>query len=153
MTTEIPKDANELLMSAGVKSAKFHTIGDTVSGEIIKPPTVQQMRDFESNEPLFYEDGNPKLQIVVTLQTDEHEDDEDDGIRNLYMKPVMQSAVRTALSKAGVRKLEVGGRLTVTYSEDRPNQNKRLKPTKLFKASYIPPAKSPNADGELDVEV
>jgi hypothetical protein len=150
--TEVEIDANDLLMSAGVPSAKFKSIGDSVSGVIVKPPVVQQMRDYETNEPLFYEDGNPKRQIVITLQTEDCEDDDDDGVRNLYCKAQMQTAIRVALRKAKVRKLEVGGTLTVTFSSEIPNANKKMKPTKQFKASYIPPETDPHAE-PADVEV
>lgn len=147
------KDANELLMSAGVPSAKFPEIGATVSGRIIKKPVVQQMRDFETNEPLTYEDGNPKQQIVITLETNLSEDDDDDGVRNLYAKAQMQAAIRAAVRKSGARGLEVGGQLTVTYHADRPSQNRRMKPTKLFKAAYIPPNESDTESEKDDVTV
>lgn len=151
--TDVEPDANDLLMSAGVPSAKFKDIGDSVSGVIVKPPVVQQMRDYNDNTPLFYEDGNPKRQIVITLQTDDSEDDEDDGVRNLYAKPQMQGAIRVAVRRSKAKKLEVGGRLTVTFSSEIPPPNKKMQPTKVFKASYIPPENPPVDSAADDVSV
>jgi hypothetical protein len=146
-------DANDLLMGAGVPSVKFKAVGDTVTGEIIRKPSVQQMRDFKDNSPLFWDDGNPKLQIIITLATDDIDPtvDNDDGVRNLYAKAQMQAAIGSAVRKAGAKRLEQGGRLTITFVREVENPNKKMNAQKVFSASYIPPSANGTTDSNLEV--
>ena len=139
-------NANDLLMGGGVKSATFPNgaYGHTVAGTITQPPTTSQQRDFDSGELLTWSDGNPKMQIVVTLQTDQRDpsDPDDNGMRVLYIKAssAMQRAVRDAVKASGAKGLEVGGVLAVRYDRDEPNSKGRGNPKKIYSAAYTPPA-------------
>src|SRR5690606_22991843 len=110
-------DANQLLMGSGVRSIKWreHQIGHTVIGTITEPPKVEQMKKYQSDELDFWPSGDPKMQIVVVLQTELRDDDEDDGRRRLYIEPRMMSPVRDAVKAAGAKGLEVGGRLAIRW--------------------------------------
>jgi len=110
-------DANQLLMGSGVRSIKWreHQIGHTVIGTICEPPKVEQMKKYQSDELDFWPSGDPKMQIVVVLQTELRDDDEDDGRRRLYIEPRMMSSVRDAVKAAGAKGLEVGGRLAIRW--------------------------------------
>ncbi len=108
-------DANALLMGGGVKSAKFDILGTVVMGAITEPPKAQQMKKYQSEELDFWPSGDPKMQIIVTLQTDLREDAEDDGRRNLFIVPRMMHVVRDAVRKVHAPGLEVGGRLIVKW--------------------------------------
>lgn len=136
--------ANDLLMGGGVKSAAFpdQQYGTTVGGPIVRPPTVSQQRDFDTNAPLTWDDGSPRLQIVVHVQTDQRDpaDPQDDGVRAFYIKAQMQQAVRDAVRAAGAKGLDVGGHLHITYTRDEPNSRGRGKPKKVYSARYVPPA-------------
>lgn len=145
MTAPAPQkqyDPNAFLMGGGgAKSAKFTTIGDTVGGRITAEPTVQQQTKYKTGEPLFFDNGDPKMQLVVKVQTDLREDAEDDGVRALYLKggfkrDTTQKAVADAVRAAGAQGLSVGGELHLTLvhiegvGQDAP---------KSFTARYTPP--------------
>lgn len=134
-------DANTLLMGGGVTSAKFPTIGTTVTGQIVRPPEARQQTDIKDGTPLTFANGDPRMQVVVQLQTTERDpqDGEDDGIRGLYIKGNMLNAVREAVRKVGAKGLETGGTLSVTYTGDGERKNKAFDPPKLYAATYLPP--------------
>ncbi|WP_435279280.1 hypothetical protein [Streptomyces sp. 1222.5] len=131
--------ADDFLMGGGVPSAKFPTVGHSVSGRITEKPTVEQQRNYEDDKLKFWDDGKPMMQLVVTLATSERdpENPEDDGARRLYVKGYMKNAVASAVRAAGARGLEVGGILTVTYSGDGEKKNVKFNAPKLFTAQYV----------------
>jgi hypothetical protein len=146
MSTQLD-EANEFLLAGGVASAKFETVGTTVSGSICRPPEVQQQREIDSGKPKYWDDGKPRQQIVVHLQTTARDPavEDDDGIRALYVRGNMLRAVREAVRKAGA-KLEVGGVLTVTYTGDGERKAAGFNPPKLYTAAYVPAAQAAVAD-------
>jgi hypothetical protein len=87
------------------------------------------------------------MQIVVQLQTDERDpaNDADDGVRGLYIKANMLSAVRTAVRAAGATGLDVGGRLSVTYTGDGQPKRRGGKAPKEYTAAYAPPPSNANS--------
>lgn len=139
--TQAPS-ADDFLMGGGVTSAKFPTIGTTVTGRITERPTVEQQKDYTTGEAKFWDDGSPQMQLVVTLATAERDpaNPDDDGARRVYVKGQMKTAVAQAVRTAGARGLEVGGVLTVTYARDGVAKNPRYSPPKNFDASYTPAA-------------
>jgi hypothetical protein len=141
MTAPTQHDPNKFLMGSGVKSAKFETVGTTIGGRIVTEPTVQQQTKYKTGEALFFDNGDPKLQLVVKVQTDLREDPDDDGVRGLYLKggykrPTTQKAVADAVRNAGAQGLSIGGELYLTLThiegtgQDAP---------KSFTARYVPP--------------
>lgn len=142
-STITPPDPMSLLMGGGVRSATFDNVGDRVSGEITAVETTQQT-DPQTGAPKTWDDGSPRWQIVVTIQTGERIDDEDDGRRKLYIKGSMkyastQKAVVDAVKAAGAKTLEVGGTLALAYTGDGERTNRAFNPPKLYQAAYKPP--------------
>ena len=135
-------DANSWLMSGAVPSAKFDAHGDTVKGTITETPELRQQTDFDSGDPLFWDDGKPKMQLVVTLATDQRDpsNPEDEGTRRLYVKGKMQQAVASAIRKSGAKGLEVGGTLTIAYIGDDEPKKRGMSGAKLYSAEYASPA-------------
>jgi hypothetical protein len=138
-------DSNDFLMGGGGASAKFDQVGDTIAGTIVSTEVRQQTK-LEDGTPLTWENGDPRMQLVVTLQTDAHDDTDDDGKRALYVKgsksPGSQSlhdAVRAAVQGARAKGLEVGGTLTVSYIGDEPSKTRGFNPRKLYSATYAAP--------------
>lgn len=140
--------ANEMLMSGGIPSAKFDQIGTTLTGTIATPPEVQQQRDFTTGELLTWDDGSPRQQIRVVLETDERDpaDPYDDGQRALYIKSGLMKAVRTAIRASGSKGLEVGGKLTVKYVGDGEPPKRGMNPPKQYQVVY----EAPSAPGVVD---
>lgn len=141
MTQQQQNGADDFLMGGGAPSAKFGSVGDTHSGPITERPTVVQQRDFEDGELKLWNDGNPMMQLVVTIQTANRDPQivDDDGTRRLFVKGAMKAAIQQAVKASGAKGLEVGGILTVTYTHDGEAKG-RLNPPKQFRAEYVPSA-------------
>lgn len=143
--------AAEFLLGSGAKgkSASFPAIGASITGTITRPAEVKQQIDPDDNKPAVWDNGDPKWQIVVTLQTDQRNPEivDDDGVRFLYVKgskdPASQSmhaAVAGAVGAAGATELEVGGKLTVTYIADGVKPSPTRTAPKKYTATYVPAA-------------
>lgn len=144
-------DPNAFLMGSGARSASFKEHGDRIWGTIISSE-MRQQTDFDTGQLLFWDDGKPRMQVVVTLMTDLHEDDDDDSLRAVYIKGEMQKAVRGALVKAGVRGIEDGGKLLVQYTGDGEPKRKGMSGAKLYYAKYEPPVKMTELPDQPDGE-
>jgi hypothetical protein len=128
------------LFDTSTKAIKFATIGDTVTGEIMGAPFQQQRTKFGTNQPDFYDNGDPKMQILITLGTTLREDTEDDGTRTLYVSSSAQKkAIGAAIRQADAADIETGGVLTVTFTGFDPQSKNPANPAKLYTASYAPP--------------
>lgn len=139
-------EANDFLNAQGGRSAfpDGTGIGAKVTGKIIAAKK-QQQTDIKGN-PRFFDSGEPMMLLVIDLQTAERVDDDDDGVRRLYVKggnytavegegQSMRDAIRDAVKKAGA-KFDIGGELTVLKSgigEKKPGQSAPW----LYKAKYV----------------
>lgn len=123
----------------GGKAAKFPTVGTGITGTItaVHPPEPQ--RDFETGQ-----DIPGKTQVRIELQTELRDPDIefDDGSRTLYVRGWMKGAIGDALRKAGAQEPKIGGRLTVTYSEDGAPPRPGLRGPKKYTAEYVAPQAS-----------
>jgi len=136
MSIQTADSVNDLLNGGGgPPSFKFDKIGDTAKG-VITDLNTSQVRDFTSNELKVYDDGNPIMQIVITIRQD------DDEEARIFVKPSAKVAIREAVQKAGAKGLEKGGRIAVKYSDDEAPEKRGLNPKKLFTAQYEAPTKS-----------
>jgi hypothetical protein len=123
--------------SPGGKAAKFplDAPGTTVEGVITRVHPPEPQVDFDTQQPI-----PGKLQIRIEVQTQQHDDNDDDGIRTLYVRGWMTGAIGDALRKQGVAEPEVGAKLAVTYTGTGPSKRPGLSGPKLFTASYTPSA-------------
>lgn len=131
-----------------VPSANLKEVGNKVVGTITELD-VTQARKFGTQDLDFWEDGKPKEQLVVTLQTDERDPtiEEDDGRRRIYA--LQPSELLRTIAAASVDKgtpLAVGGRLAVIHTGTKPHEKPGFNPIKLYDAAYDPPAQSAAAD-------
>jgi len=135
------QQANDIIMGGGAPAAKFTHIGAIVKGTITDLSS-SQMTDIKTKERKFWNDGNPMMQAIITLQTDECDPQisNDDGKRRLFVSSkAMREAIKAAVERTGQRELVVGGELGVQYTGDGvPEPN--LSPPKLYAADYRPPA-------------
>jgi hypothetical protein len=138
-------DANSFLMGGGgAPTAKFPTPGTVVGGRITEPPKVEQQRDIQTGEKKFWADGNPMMQLVVTVQTDQRDPsiEDDDGRRRIFVKGQMKNAVADAVRAAGAKGLEVGGTLHVRYTHDGTPKQRGFSAPKQYAAHYTPAAQA-----------
>jgi hypothetical protein len=152
-------EVEDFLTGGGVRSAKFENIGDMVKGVICEEPVMRDQTDIKTGEVKRFPDGNPMKQVVLTIITDPllHEDDDDDGLRRIYVKSKMTEAMRSALKKAGVRGPAEGGKIAVKFVSEIPPQKRGHSPTKVYQVWYEDPPKrldmgDPLADDELTDE-
>lgn len=134
--------ATDFLMGGGVPSAKFPSVGDTVSGRIVRVGDPVQQRDYATGQPKFWDDGSPMMQLPVEVATDQRDPSvpDDDGTRCVWIKGQLRNAVRDAVRNAGANGLQVGGTLTVTYARDGQPSKKGFNAPKEYEARYTPPA-------------
>lgn len=136
-------DYNSMLMSTGGRSCKFEAIGDTVEGTIMRIDS-RQRTEMGTGVPMTWKDGNPKMQLVIQLLTEQQEDDEDDGMRNLYVPipSALQAAIAEAVRTAGQRGVGEGGVLKVQHHGTKAAEVKGYNPQKLYRARYVAPTVS-----------
>lgn len=137
--------AEALAKSSGAPQAfkKDDQPGKTVTGRI----TDVDMMDVRSyDDPTKVEtwnDGNPKQQVVVTLDTDlRDEGADDDGRRRIYIKwwGEQKKALVAAVRAAGDADLRRGGTFKATFTGLGTTDNPRFNPPKLYQYEYTPPA-------------
>lgn len=133
----------------GAPTAKFPATGTSVTGVIKSKPKVSQQTDINGVEQ-FWPDQQPKMQIEVTVLTDERDPaiEDDDGSRRLFVKGYMMNAVSDAVTAAGVDDLHVGGTLTVTFVDTKPAKQRGHSPAKLYEAKYSPPSVLPTSTSQ-----
>ena len=92
--------------------------GDSVTGVIEKIETTQ-VTDFQTKQPAFWNDGRPKEQIHVIIQTQLRDPsvDDDDGRRSLWIKGwgIQLKAFREACRQAGVKIPKPGDTITERF--------------------------------------
>lgn len=124
-------------------------VGTSYKLKVDKAPELVQARDYESQQPAFWPDGNPK-QTVVTKVIDLGTGEE----KNLWAaKPSALFRAIGDAQKAAGGPIKGGDTLTVTFSGEKPNEkNPRLNAQKLYTVAIEPgnafaeqPAASPVA--------
>jgi hypothetical protein len=142
------------LSGGGPKALSFPTVGTSHTGTIESDPVESQQIDPATQEPKTWRDGNPMMQLVVTLATPASEDEDDDGLRRLFVKGQMRKAFQAALAEAGVDELLPGGQVTVTYTRDGEKSNPAFSAPKQYAVQYVPPkAVSTNGNGAVTATV
>lgn len=109
-------------------------VGTKFYFEVTEEPKEVQARDFDSQKPAFWPDGNPKKTIVIGVKVNGED-------RTLWApKP---SATFTAIKEAlatpqGIQPIKVGGKGSIEftgYGKAEAGKN----PQKLFKVEYTAP--------------
>jgi len=147
-------DVMSFFMGGGSPTAKFETVGTMIKGLVLSEELVQ-CTDPETQKPEVWDNGQPKMQVILTLQTElsDPEIEEDDGKRRVFAKSYMKTAIREAVkaSKYKGRSL-VGGELAIKYSANGKKSKPAFSPPKLYEAKFVPPsimdevAKDPESD-------
>ena len=127
-----PEQMLASIESQSSKGAKFEQPGTSISG-IIENVTANQIRDFKSRQPKFFDDGQPQMQVLVTINTGVTDPmvEDDDGRRTVHIKGfgLQRRAWLQALHNAGLRKaaeVRPGDRFTATFTgfgEAKPGMN------------------------------
>jgi len=128
------------LSGGGAPAAKFAEHGATVKGTVVSAELKQQT-DPADGSVKTWQDGSPRMQVVVTLSTDERDPaiDDDDGTRRVFMKGNMLKALKDALRQAGSKTIEPGGQIAIRYTGDGEKTNPAYSAPKLYAAQYKAP--------------
>lgn len=134
------QDPNAFLKGAKMPNFKFD-VGASITG-VIKDMAVKQQIDFDTEQPKFWDDGGPMMQLVVSLATTLRDPsiENDNGMRRIYVKGKLQQAVLDAVNVTHPEGLEIGGQLTVTNTGLGEPKKKGANAPRLYSASYVPAA-------------
>ena len=118
-------------------------VGDQISGLVISAGKEQQ-RDFDSGAAMEWDDGSPRLESVVVMETDlrDPESEDDDGKRALHLRggnyeiaegsgTAGEKALLEAIQKAGIR-CEAGVKLTAKITGMAKPTGRGRNPAKLW---------------------
>jgi hypothetical protein len=148
-------------IGGGGKSWSPENLGEKIQGRI-RLVERRPQRAFGSGEELTWDDGRPRLLTYIELETELHDDDDDDGVRALYAKggrnfepqqgsgASMEVAIAEAVKAAGASSIDEGGTLVVQFSGVAKPTTRGYQGAKLFKAQYKPPVSSVKADDLFD---
>ena len=105
-------------LASGGTYLKWEHPGTTYTG-IITDVTMRQSRKYESTDLDTWDDGTPKLQVVLTIATDyrDQAQQDDDGTRmiSINLWSGQKKALVAACKAAGVGEPQVGQRFTATH--------------------------------------
>lgn len=146
-----PEDISKFINSSGAKAFTFDDIGATIVGSVVDMD-LREQTDPVSGEVKTWSNGQPRMVLVVTLQTELQEDEGDDGQRSVWLRGGNYQAVngegtssltalKDALKKAGVADLEQGGKLAMKYTGEGKASARGMNAPKLYMMSYQPPTK------------
>lgn len=115
-------DIERFLSGAGAPHFKYETVGQVHRGKVTEF-TTGQCTVFGSNpvQLATWPDGNPKMQLILTLETDERDAgiDDDDGTRRDFLpKPSAKLTALIEAIKAAGCKLEKGMLYAMQYTGD-----------------------------------
>lgn len=176
---EETREAESFLNGGSTIAAKFPKVGFTVEGTVLDW-TMRQQTDNDTREPLYWkgnkplpeseftEEGlrkaRPVMQCLLRIQSeptgitwegntyDEVPIPDDDGIRTLYLKGSLATAVGEAKKKAGTAgkpaSMEKGAYVSVTRGQDRKTGNGNYK-AHTHTAVWTPAAQNPKAQAAL----
>lgn len=116
--------------------------GEVVAGTITKAE-VRQVHDYNSSEPEFWDNGDPKLQLQVVVQTGQTDPaiENDTGERAIYIKwwGEQRQNLLAALRAADDTDVRVGGQFMAKFAGIKPNSNPRLNDVKVYEYAYEKP--------------
>ena len=106
---------DELMTAPTGRWFKFNTPGDAITGKIVGI-REQQAKEFGTGKAGYWDNGEPKLEVLFSIATDAREDGDDDGIRTVRIKGwgIQRKALRDACQKAGRAPL-VGDMMRAQY--------------------------------------
>ena len=124
---------------AAGKSMKFTTIGTSYSGVVVSSEP-RAYTDISTGKPEFWDDGNPKMQAVIGIQTAERDPsiENDDGVRYDYVKMwgKQKQAFRAAAQAAGGSPAP-GDHYSVTHTGTEPSKTRGFNDTKLYEYKIV----------------
>lgn len=107
-------------------------------GRILRKEESQQTK-MGTGELMFYTDNKPKMQLILTLATNERSDPTDTGERRLFLKGDMVRAARVAFQGAGAPDLEEGGYYYQAWTSEKAPKQAGWNAQKIYEGIYARP--------------
>ena len=136
------------LTESGGKAASFEVLGQRIGGKVLGAE-MRQANDLDTGKPGFWDNGDKKMQAVITVQTDDRDPQvpEDDGVRSIYVKwwgpnrTALQQEIRRTTSHLPEDQQDVlrDGWFWATFSSEIPPQTRGFSPAKVLSFEYRPP--------------
>lgn len=140
--------------------AKLKNVGDRISGIVLNVSEPRQSMKYDprpgaTRVPDFWEskDGGParpKMEVVLTLQTDLNEGPDDDGVADdgerkivvpvFYKEGSQLFEIQKAIVAAGGKDIENGAWLGLAHTGHDPESANMDNPRKLYQAAYKRPS-------------
>jgi hypothetical protein len=117
---------------------KGYVKGTPRGGQILDKKITNQTK-LGTNEIMRWDNGEPRKQMELTLQTAERADPQDDGKRRLFIKGDLPRAAREAMKAVGATDLVVGGWFYAAWVSDKKATKVGFNDQKVFNAVYAPP--------------
>jgi hypothetical protein len=117
---------------------KGYVKGTPRGGQILDKKITNQTK-LGTNEIMRWDNGEPRKQMELTLQTSERADPQDDGKRRLFIKGDLPRAAREAMKAVGATDLVVGGWFYAAWVSDKKATRAGHNDQKVFNAVYAPP--------------
>jgi len=132
--------ASNMRDQGGHKGARFAEVGAQIEGVIVGLREVQGK--VWSTEILeTWPNGDPKMTPVYSIQTEDQDEEDDDGIRDVWARGGLFTAIKQALQQAypaGVEDQDLlGATLKVQFYDTKPGKGN---PRKLYQAKLTPKA-------------
>ena len=145
---------DDLLTGGGSPSLSFKDseVGDSYEGTIADLRAIQ-VRNYEDPTKLeFWDDGKPKMQIEITLNTayGDKNDPDDDGKRRVFLFGQKLRAAKEELAKQGFKTFEMGMGFKITLSGTKPSSNKRYNDVKLYAITLTAAKTRPAVDEVME---
>lgn len=158
MNQQLPS-VQDLLSGAGGYETAFKAgtpVGTVVAGTITKVDTLQ-VRNYETGDPEFWAEGEPKMQMRIVVNTGvlDPSIDGDTGERAIYVKwwGDQRNALLEAVRQAGAKSIDEGGKFAAKFLSTKPTESKnnrgRLADAKVFGYQYQPPVAGVDLGADL----
>lgn len=132
-----PFQTAESLPSLSFKDSKAGSFEYTLT--ITGAPSLRQSKDFDTDEPAVWPDGNPKMAAVVPVRVTAGPRDVGTERAIWAVKgSSLFSALADAQKNAGA-KFATGGTLTLSHADDKAPKNPKHNKVKVYAASYVAP--------------
>lgn len=125
---------NEAVASAGGTWVKLRNLEDPAIEGVIVGFEKREKRNPDGDIIASRKTGKPRTEWVFTLQVDERDGEDDDGIRKLSCNESMQRAISEAIRASG-KAAEEGGVLKVGVKADPEDSYSQAD----YQARYTPP--------------
>jgi hypothetical protein len=140
-----PVAAEENLWATPTKSISWDVEPPmTIEGVVISTERAQQT-GIKDKKPLTWADKRPRLKNIITLQTDMHDDEDDDGIRQLHVNIPggLYAGIMDAIKASGRKTMRAGYHLAVTFTHSKEPEQKGMSGQKVFEALITPDDEPP----------